>query len=100
MGIGGKSTYIVSTQHFDILWRRPQEYYRDLEVQIIRRVLDIIDQHPEFKFTFHQANILRYFVENSPGSGDTLKRRLPMDRSRLPVVWRPSRTRIWSRVRH
>ncbi|MBI2844869.1 MAG: hypothetical protein HYX78_15865 [Armatimonadetes bacterium] len=71
-----KVAYVVATQHFDILWRRPVAYYRETQANVIKRVLRIIESYPEFRFAFHQANVLRHFVENHPEEAETLRRRV------------------------
>ncbi|MHB1459415.1 MAG: glycoside hydrolase family 38 N-terminal domain-containing protein, partial [Armatimonadota bacterium] len=68
-----KTAYVIPLQHFDIIWRRPITYYRQIQRELIKRVLNAMDVYPEFRFTLDQAYVLRYFVENNPEDIDRLK---------------------------
>ncbi|MHB0998433.1 MAG: glycoside hydrolase family 38 N-terminal domain-containing protein [Armatimonadota bacterium] len=68
-----KTAYIIPLQHFDIIWRRPISYYRQIQRELIKRVLDAMDAYPEFRFTLDQAYVLRYFAENNPEYADKLR---------------------------
>ena len=69
-----KDVHIVATQHFDILWRKPLSYYRQIQTDVIKRVLEIVDEYPKFRFAFHQANVLRHFIEKNPLEAKLLKK--------------------------
>jgi alpha-mannosidase len=68
-----RQVLIAPGQHFDILWRKPLQYYRDTQAAVIRRVLDIVDEFPEFRFSLHQANVLRHFIDKHPQHAPRLK---------------------------
>lgn len=61
-----KQIFIVSYQHFDIIWRRSIDYYRQLREEIILMVLKMLRKYPEFKFTLSQAVVFRIFLEQHP----------------------------------
>ena len=70
------TVYVTATQHFDILWRKPLNYYRKTQADVINRVLQICDKYPDFRFAFHQANVLRHFLERHPEQADKLHDRI------------------------
>jgi alpha-mannosidase len=57
---------VLATQHFDIIWRKPLDYYRQKQRQVIDTVLDIIDKYPDFHFAFQQADVLRHYARRAP----------------------------------
>ena len=67
-----KQIFIVPYQHFDIIWRRSVDYYRQLREEIILTVLKMLRKYPEFKFTLSQAVVLRMFLEQHPELKDEL----------------------------
>ena len=67
-----KTVFIVPYQHFDIIWRRSVDYYRQLREEIILMVLKMLRKFPEFKFTLSQAVVFRVFLENHPELKDEI----------------------------
>ena len=50
MGKFKKTIFVVPYQHFDIIWRRSVDYYRQLREEIILMVFKMLRKFPEFKF--------------------------------------------------
>ena len=58
--------FVVPTQHFDIVWRRPYSWYETRRREVILKVLSMVRDYPQFKFTFDQASTLRKFLMHHP----------------------------------
>jgi len=58
--------YLIASQHFDLIWRRPIEEYRSIRRQVLLRFLDLLDEFPLLRVTLVQARALREFLEDCP----------------------------------
>lgn len=79
-----KKVYVIVTEHFDIMWRRPfdrdfqfkgKNYvsYADLEAYYIMDNLALCDKYPEYKFTIESVAVLRKFLEHHPEYEEKLR---------------------------
>lgn len=66
--------YIIPSQHFDLIWRRPVDEYRAIRGRVISRFLDMLEEFPYFKVTLVQALALRHFLEDNPKDRERLLR--------------------------
>jgi alpha-mannosidase len=76
---------ILPTHHFDLIWRKPVEEYRSIRRDVIHRLLDLLEEFPEFKVTLVQGLALMNFLEDSPKDRNRLVRFI--GEGRLEVAW-------------
>lgn len=57
--------HVVPHQHFDIIWRRPVEWYEKRRKDLYKQALDLLEKNPTFTFTFCQALTFRTFLETN-----------------------------------
>lgn len=67
-----KNIYIIPTQHFDIIWRRSSEYYKNVRTRVIKKSLQILKDYPEYRFWLDQAEIIKQFIECNPDMKDEI----------------------------
>lgn len=67
-----KDIYIMPTQHFDLIWRKSGEYYRSVRTRVIKKSLEIMKKHPEYRFYLDEAEVISEFMEQNPEYADEL----------------------------
>lgn len=67
-----KNIYIIPTQHFDIIWRKSDKYYRDVRTRVIKKTLQILREYPEYRFWLDQTEIIKQFIEFNPEFKDEM----------------------------
>jgi len=58
--------YTIPQQHFDPVWRKPPEQYREWQFNFITKFLNICKKFPEFTFALGQADVIRHYFEENP----------------------------------
>ena len=58
--------YTIPQQHFDPVWRKPPDQYREWQFNFITKFLNICKKFPEFTFALGQADVLRHYFEENP----------------------------------
>lgn len=67
-----KDIFIMPTQHFDLIWRKSGEYYRSVRTRVIKKSLEILKKHPEYRFYLDEAEVVSEFMEQNPECADEL----------------------------
>ena len=62
----GPLLHVTPHSHFDVIWRRPFAWYTTRRAQIYRRALDLLEQRPDFRYSFCQALPLQLFLRQHP----------------------------------
>lgn len=65
--------HIVPHQHFDVIWRRPVDWYVERRAELYTQALFMLEKYPHFTFTFSQAATLRQFLEHEPSRTERFK---------------------------
>ena len=79
--------YVVPHSHFDLIWRRPVNWYRRRRAVIYRAALDLLEARPDFRYSFSQAMGLQLFFKDFPGEKKRVQRFL--DEGRLEIIGGP-----------
>ena len=66
--------YLLVSQHFDLIWRRPIAHYRKIRKQAISSLLDLLKEFPQLKVIFVQAYELRDYFADCPRRKKELKK--------------------------
>lgn len=75
-----KEIYILPTQHFDLIWRKSGKYYRSVRSRVIKKSLQILKRHPDYRFYLDQAEVISEFLEQNPECADDLTEALQSGR--------------------
>lgn len=66
--------YLLVSQHFDLIWRRPISRYRRIRKEVISSFLDLLKEFPELKVLFVQGWELRDYFEDCPERKEEFKK--------------------------
>ncbi|MDY6914299.1 MAG: glycosyl hydrolase-related protein [Planctomycetota bacterium] len=69
-----KQVYLLVSQHFDLVWRRPISRYRRIRRDVINTLLDLLKEYPELKFFLVQGLEVRDYLEDCPQRLKELKK--------------------------
>ncbi|MDO9543176.1 MAG: hypothetical protein Q7J98_12780, partial [Kiritimatiellia bacterium] len=58
--------FVLPLSHFDLVWRRPVRWYRQRRAAVFHAALDLLDELPEFRYSFCQADAVRQFLDDYP----------------------------------
>ena len=72
--------YTIPQQHFDPVWRKPPEQYREWQFNFITKFLNICKKFPEFTFALGQADVMRHYFEENPERKPELLQLIKEDR--------------------
>jgi alpha-mannosidase len=61
-----KAFHYVGLHHIDLAWKRPREEYVEMLEVFCLRILDALDQRPDFKFVLEQAAHYRALITTRP----------------------------------
>lgn len=65
--------YVIPHSHFDLIWRRPFDWYRRRRVEIIDAALALLSAREDFRYTFSQAYLLETYLEDRPDKASDLR---------------------------
>lgn len=78
-----KNICIIPTQHFDIIWRKSHEYYRQVRERAIKQALYLLEKYDDYRFTLDQAEVIKEFIDHNPDYKDKLQK--VFDSGRLEI---------------
>lgn len=75
--------YVVPHSHFDLIWRRPVAWYRKRRAVVYRAALDLLEERPDFRYSFCQALGLQWFFRDHPAEQPRFRRLIKEGRLEL-----------------
>ena len=75
-----RQVFIIPNYHCDVVWRRTPQQQTGIRQAQYDAALDALDRHPEFRFEFDQAVLVREYLDNNPHRLPEIKRYLQEDR--------------------
>lgn len=61
-----RDVYYVGLHHIDLAWKRPRDEYVEMLEVFCLRILDALDQRPDFRFVLEQAAHYRTLIAKRP----------------------------------
>lgn len=61
-----QTIHVVPHQHFDLVWRRESQWYRQRRSELYNQIFTLLEQEADATYTLSQAMPLREFLDKNP----------------------------------